>query len=65
MYQANMMKDLILLDNASTVNLFCNQELVENAQEREETLRQSTNGGEVVIKITFYYFYSQQEYFEA
>jgi hypothetical protein len=50
MYQANMMKDLILLDNGSTVNSFCNQELVEKAQEREETLRLSTNGGKVVMK---------------
>jgi hypothetical protein len=50
MYQASVMKDLILLDNGSTVNLFCNPELVENIHETEETLRLSRNGGEVTTK---------------
>jgi hypothetical protein len=51
MYQASVMKDLILLDNGSTVSVFCNPELVENIHETEESLRLSINGGEVTTKM--------------
>ena len=45
LYQVQDMKKWILLDNGSTVNLFCNPELVENIKSTSETLALSTNGG--------------------
>jgi hypothetical protein len=46
-YVADKMKDYIILDNGSTVSLFCNPELVENIRSVNETLTLSTNGGNI------------------
>jgi hypothetical protein len=42
------MRNWIIIDNGSTVNLFCNPHLVENTKTIEETLELSTNGGNIV-----------------
>ena len=44
-YQALDMKSIILLDNQSTVSLFCNKDYVERVWEVKEQLELATNGG--------------------
>jgi hypothetical protein len=45
------MRNWILLDSQSSVDLFCNPELVENIQESGETLLLATNAGDLMTKM--------------
>ena len=44
-FQANDIKNVTLMDNQSTVSLFCNPELVNNNREVDEELILTTNAG--------------------
>jgi len=46
-YQSINMKNIILLDNQSTVSLFCNKNLVEKVRKVDEQLELATNGGQL------------------
>ena len=45
------MKDVILLDNQTNVNFFCNPDLVEDIRETEETLIMDSNTGRLVTNL--------------
>ena len=44
------LREVILLDNQSTVSLFCNPKLVQGIKKTDKTLRLQSNGGQMVIK---------------
>jgi hypothetical protein len=46
-YQSIDMKNIILLDNQSTVNLFCSKNLVEKIRKVDEQLELASNGGQL------------------
>jgi Reverse transcriptase (RNA-dependent DNA polymerase) len=50
-YQSIQMRDIILLDNQSTVSLFCNSDMVEGIRKVDEELRLATNGGELCTNL--------------
>jgi len=43
--------EVILLDSQSTIDLFCNPELVEKIWETQETLNLSSNGSKMSVKM--------------
>jgi Reverse transcriptase (RNA-dependent DNA polymerase) len=45
--QSESMRDWIILDNGSTVNLFCNPKFVNNIRTTNELLELNTNGGQL------------------
>jgi pullulanase/glycogen debranching enzyme len=51
-YQAEEMRDWILLDNESTASIFCNKNYLQDIQENSEELVLSTNGGGLKTKLT-------------
>ena len=50
-YQSINMKNIILLDNQSTVSLFCNKNLVEKIRKVDEQLELATNGGQLCTNL--------------
>jgi hypothetical protein len=50
-YQADVMREWILLDNQSTASIFCNSDMVENIHEVEDELTLHTNGGTLSTKM--------------
>ncbi len=50
-YQADIMKDVILLDNQSSASIFCNQEFVQDIRETDDEMVLLTNGGEIRTKL--------------
>jgi hypothetical protein len=46
-YQSINMKSIILLDNQSTVSLFCNKNLAEKIRKVDEHLELATKGGQL------------------
>jgi hypothetical protein len=51
-YQAEEMRDCILLDNESTASIFCNRNYVQDITESQEELILATNGGKLTTKLT-------------
>jgi hypothetical protein len=51
-YQADEMRRVIILDNGSTVNLFCNDSLVHDITPSKEILEVSTNAGDIASHAT-------------
>ena len=47
-FQSDNMRDVILLDNQSTVSLFCNSKMVRNIRRVDEELALQTNAGTLV-----------------
>jgi hypothetical protein len=50
-YQKSDMRNVVLLDNQSTVSLFCNRKFVENVWRVEEPLELVTNGGHLYTNL--------------
>jgi hypothetical protein len=50
-YQSIQMRYIILLNNQSTVSLFCNSDMVEGIRKVDEELRLATNGGELCTNL--------------
>jgi hypothetical protein len=44
------LKEVILLDSQSTMDLFCNRALVENVNNSKTTMRLQSNGGHMIVK---------------
>jgi hypothetical protein len=51
-HQENQMKEWVLLDTGSTVNVFCNPDMVKNIVKAEKALTINTNAGEFTAEYT-------------